>query len=194
MPCACCNGRSHSQDTFDPFIDPTELATRLPLDNGGRIFALPFLGPDGEAWNSCRLQALPTECYQTCLQYLDIANLTKMRRVSQFTRSTIDSMPQYRDLYEHAPQALRACLSTGVASHIPLLRLHESLITMECYYCKISYVLPSQFIRPEWFPEDEVGNTLSQTPHNVRFSFFRLLTGRIQRSYCSLVRYLPLPL
>lgn len=113
-----------------------ELAKRLPLDNSRKNFTLTMIGPDGEGWNNCQLQALPTECFQTCLQFLDIASLTRMRSVSQFTRSMIDSMPQYRDLYEHAPQALRACLVTGVAAYIPLLRLHESLITMECYYCK----------------------------------------------------------
>lgn len=149
MPCACCNGRKHSQDTFEPFIDPAELAKRLRLDNGKKNFALPIMGPDGEGWNKCQLQALPTECYQTCLQFLDIASLTRMRCVSQFTRSTIDSMPQYRDLYEHAPQALRACLSTGVAAYTPLLRLHQSLLAMECYYCRKAYVYSFLLLRLE---------------------------------------------
>jgi hypothetical protein len=140
MSCSCCSGETHKKETFEPFIDPAPLAKRCKLDNGDKKFKMPMVGPETEGWNECPLQALPVECYQTCLQYLDIATLTTMRRVSQFTRLTIDSLHPYRELYEHAPQAIRACLSTGVASHIPLLRLHSSLTSMECYYCKTSYV------------------------------------------------------
>ena len=140
MSCSCCSGETHKKETFEPFIDPAPLAKRCKLDNGDKKFKMPMVGPETERWNECPLQALPIECYQTCLQYLDIATLTTMRRVSQFTRLTIDSLHPYRELYEHAPQAIRACLSTGVASHIPLLRLHSSLTSMECFYCKTSYV------------------------------------------------------
>lgn len=97
-----------------------------------------MIGPDSNDWKSCKVQSLPLELYQACLQYLDLATLTSTRRVSQYTRHAIDSLYQYQELYEHAPQALRACLSTGVAHHIPIPRLHHSLTTMECYYCKNS--------------------------------------------------------
>lgn len=137
MSCSCCSGETHKKETFEPFIDPAPLAKRCKLDNGDKKFSLPMVGV-GQVTDG--LQALPVECYQACLQYLDIATLTTMRRVSQFTRRTIDSLHPYRELYEHAPQAIRACLSTGVASHIPLLRLHNSLTSMECYYCKTAYV------------------------------------------------------
>jgi hypothetical protein len=53
-------------------------------------------------------------------------------------RNIIDSLPQYKELYEHVPHVLRACLAVGIADHIPLLRLHEALTTLECYYCKTS--------------------------------------------------------
>jgi hypothetical protein len=121
---------SKEKEKYDPFIDRDLLARRFPLDNGPKEFKNPLASPES------RLQSLPAELYQACLQYLDIATLTTMRRVSQFTRRTIDSLHQYKELYKNAPQALRACLSTGVAPHIPLLRLHNSLTSMECYYCK----------------------------------------------------------
>jgi hypothetical protein len=135
MSCSCCSGETHKKETFEPFIDPAPLARSCPLDNGRKNFAKSMVGPGPSL-----MQALPVECYQACLQYLDLGTLTKMRRVSQYTRHAIDSLPSYRDIYEHAPQALRACLSTNVAPHIPLLRLHNSLTTMECFYCKESYV------------------------------------------------------
>ena len=85
---------------YDPFIDWDLLARRLPLDNGLKEFKNPMATPESQ------LQRLPVELYQGCLQYLDIATLTGMRRVSQFTRRTIDSLHQYKELYENAPQAL----------------------------------------------------------------------------------------
>jgi hypothetical protein len=124
-----------SQERYDPFIDRYLLARKVPLDNGPKKFGNPMIGPESQGWKHCRLQSLPTEIYHACLQYLDIAALTGMRRVSQFTRRTIDSLHQYQELYEHTPQALRACLGMGVAAHIPLLRLYDSLTSLECYYC-----------------------------------------------------------
>jgi hypothetical protein len=82
------------------------------------------------------LQNLPVELYHECLQYLDIATLTGARRVSQYSRATIDSLYNYKEIYENARSALRACLLMGVAKHITLLRLHDSLTSLECYYCK----------------------------------------------------------
>ncbi|KAH8589734.1 hypothetical protein B0O99DRAFT_692294 [Bisporella sp. PMI_857] len=136
MPCAGCSGRHHKSQSFDPFIDLGTLIEKCRLDNGTKLFKNPMIGPNSKGWGACRLQALPNECYQACLQYLDIGTLTVMRRVSQFSRLAVSSIYQYREIYEHAPQALRACLSTGIASHIPLLGLHNALTTMECYYCQ----------------------------------------------------------
>ncbi|KAF4634674.1 hypothetical protein G7Y89_g3433 [Cudoniella acicularis] len=120
----------------DPFIDLKLLTRRCPLDNGRSVFTNPKIGPNSQNWSDSYLQKLPLEIYHACLLDMDIESLTVMRRVSQFTRSAIDDLLQYKDLYTHAPQALRACLSTQVANHIPLRRLHNSLSSIECYYCK----------------------------------------------------------
>lgn len=133
MSCACC---SHESKTtrYEPFIDRFVLITKCRLDNGPKIFKNPMGQPqDG---TSSSLQSLPIELFQACLQFLDLGTLTAMRRVSQYTRHAIDTLHQYKELYEHAPQALRACLSTGLAAHIPICRLHHALTTMECHYCK----------------------------------------------------------
>jgi len=145
MSCSCC---SHDEKTtiFEPFINRFTLLAKCPLDNGRtRQFKEPEMCPPRDDWNTSKLQSLPIELYQACLSYLDIATLTMMRQVSQYTRHAIDSLYHYQELYEHAPHALRACLSTGAAPHIPLRRLHHALTTMECYYCKISSVTLPQF-------------------------------------------------
>ena len=139
MSCSCCSQDSKTK-MFEPFLDRFALLTSCRLDNGPKRFKKPSIGPQSNDWNNSKLQSLPIELYQACLSYLDLEALTAMRRVSQFTRHAIDSLYQYQELYEHAPQALRACLSTGVAPHIPLRRLHHALTSMECYYCKITSV------------------------------------------------------
>lgn len=135
MSCSCCS-QADKANTFEPFIDRFALLIQCPLDNGPKKFKKSSIGPESENWNASKLQSLPVELYQACLSYLDISTITAMRRVSQYTRHAIDTLYQYQELYENAPQALRACLSTGVAAHIPLRRLHHSLTTMECHYCK----------------------------------------------------------
>lgn len=139
MSCVCCSQESKTA-TYEPFINRFALLTKCPLDNGPRTFKCPMGGPQQRTSSS--LQSLPVELYQACLQYLDLGTLTAMRRVSQYTRHAIDTLHQYKELYEHAPQALRACLSTGVAAHIPIRGLHHALTNMECHYCKTSTRCP----------------------------------------------------
>ncbi|KAH8646370.1 hypothetical protein BGZ60DRAFT_521575 [Tricladium varicosporioides] len=137
MSCSCCLAQSVILDRpRQPYIDATVLAERCPLDNKRKSFSSPRLNPGSITWNESRLQSLPIELYQACLQHLDVQSLTNMRGVSQYTRFAIDGIYQYGEIYKHAPQALRACLSTEVACHIPLRRLHHALTSMECYFCK----------------------------------------------------------
>ncbi|KAH7390314.1 hypothetical protein BKA64DRAFT_120413 [Cadophora sp. MPI-SDFR-AT-0126] len=135
MACSCCDPTT---PRFEPFIDPNSLQLFCPLDNEKRSFKL-TVGTDlkGNA-SKCRLQSLPVELYHNCLQYLDLGSITKIRAVSQTTRSAVNSLLQYKELYEHAPHVLRACLRTGIAPHLPLLRIHHALTTMECHYCRTS--------------------------------------------------------
>lgn len=126
-------------DDFEPFIDTRRLDGYCHLDNLKVRFKKPMLLPETQ---DGRLQKLPIEVYHNCLRYLDIGTLTSMRTVSQYTRASINSLHAYKELYRFAPEALRAVLATGMAPHIPLLRLHHALTSMECYYCKHSFVSP----------------------------------------------------
>lgn len=127
---------SSAYKIYDSFIDRDLLASQIPLDNGSKTFKKPRATTQG------RLQTLPIELYHACLQHLDMATLTAMRHVSRFSRDAIDSLHPYKEIYEYAPQGIRVCLAMGSAPHVPLLRLHQALSSMECYYCKKSYVLP----------------------------------------------------
>ncbi|KAH6705339.1 hypothetical protein BKA61DRAFT_147882 [Leptodontidium sp. MPI-SDFR-AT-0119] len=135
MSCTCCDLTTPS---FEPFIDPYSLDLLCPLDNQKKTFKLTVGTPRSGSPRKSRLQDLPIELYHNCLQYLDVGSITTLRSISQTTRSAIDSLLQYKVLYEHASNALRACLRTGIAPHIPLIRLHRALTTMECHYCKTS--------------------------------------------------------
>jgi hypothetical protein len=139
MACACCT-QALSADDFEPFIDAGNLVGRCPLDNGRRKFKKPMVRPENQA---SFLQKLPIEVYHNCLRHLDVGTLTSMRTISQYTRASIDSLLPYQRLYQYARSVLRACLSTGMAPHIPLLRLQDALTTPECYYCKQSLVSPT---------------------------------------------------
>lgn len=130
---------------FEPFIVADNLERYCRLDNTKSRFKSPMVRPEEQ---ESSLQKLPTEVYHNVLQYLDVGTLTSMRSVSQYTRSSIDSLHPYKELYEFAPQVLRACLSTEMAPHIPLLRLHKALTILECHYCKQSYVTPLTSAKP----------------------------------------------
>ncbi|KAK0105437.1 hypothetical protein ONS95_004195 [Cadophora gregata] len=135
MVCSCCN---LTAPRFEPFIDPSSLQLLCPLDNEKKDFKLAVgTSREGNTMQSM-LEHLPIEIYHNCLQYLDLGSIITVRRLSQTTRSAVDSLLQYKELYEHAPNILRACLKTGIAPHIPLVRLHHALTTLECHYCKTS--------------------------------------------------------
>lgn len=141
MSCSCCSPGLPTK-SFEPFIVADKLERYCRLDNTKSRFKNPIVRPEEQ---ESSLQKLPIEVYHNVLQYLDVGTLTSMRSVSQYTRSSVDSLHPYKELYEFAPQALRACISTEMAPHIPLLRLHNALITLECHYCKQSNTTENTF-------------------------------------------------
>lgn len=136
--CSCLSCADLTTRSDKPFISSTTLANHCPLDGRSRSFKVPRIEPNSPGRHECGLQSLPVEIYHACLQHLDLATIISLRAVSQYTRECISSLHQYQELYEHAPQALRAVLATGIAASIPLLRLHHALTTRECYYCLTS--------------------------------------------------------
>jgi hypothetical protein len=134
--CPLCSGLDSRPDR--PFISSSTLAYHCPLDNPSRTFTFPAKGPGSVSWPLRGLQSLPLELYHACLQYLDVRTIVALRTVSQYTRHVVSSFHQYKELYEHAPHALRACLATGASISIPIWRLHHSLTSIQCYYCQAS--------------------------------------------------------
>jgi hypothetical protein len=50
-----------------------------------------------------------------------------LRTVNRGVRHVIDALPQYRTVATHAPHAIRAVLSGGLASSILCRNLHDAL-------------------------------------------------------------------
>ena len=81
------------------------------------------------------LPALPLEITYLILSLLDLRSLTDLRAISWGSRALVDSLPQYKAIIQHVPQALRAFLSTNMAIHYTVLDLFEALCTQPCFCC-----------------------------------------------------------
>lgn len=74
-----------------------------------------------------RLDELPIEMMQNIFEGLHIQTLTNLRSVNRRAMSIVNSLPQYKEIVTHAPDVLRAMLSTKVAQHYELTRLYSEL-------------------------------------------------------------------
>ncbi|KAG8426320.1 hypothetical protein J3459_008234 [Metarhizium acridum] len=111
---------------IDHTLDDARLETRCPLDNG-RHHGQPKY-PAG------RLDLLPTELIANVLLALDLPSLTAFRRVNRRAMSLVDSLHQYRMIFEHCPDILRAIVSID-AKHFDCTDLFETLCTTKCATC-----------------------------------------------------------
>ena len=82
-----------------------------------------------------QLDSLPLEVLQYVLQQLDLHTLTLMQSLNQRSKLLVNSLPQYRDVVAHAPNALRAMLSTGLASFFSKDVLCSTFRSRECFLC-----------------------------------------------------------
>ena len=82
-----------------------------------------------------QLEVLPLEVVQRILQLMDIHTLTSMQCLNHRSNLLVTSLPQHRDIVTHAPNALRAMLGTGLASHFGIDDLHRALRSEECFQC-----------------------------------------------------------
>ena len=82
-----------------------------------------------------QLDSLPLEIIQTILQQLDLHALTLMQSLNHRSKFLVESLPQYRGTVAHAPNALRAILSTGLASHFSIEDLYSALCWQGCFLC-----------------------------------------------------------
>ena len=91
----------------------------------------------GTSRSSClgRLQHLPLELISSICLWLDVHSALKFNQANRRTREIIASIPQYRQLGEHALECLWALFRTGLAPHIDISTLHSALATERCVIC-----------------------------------------------------------
>ena len=106
----------------DNALNDNHLVQRCPLDNGRHTLEPRFdLG---------RLDGIPPELLYLVLCHLDLQSLTDLRAMS-----LADSLPEYRVVVEHAPNAIRGMLSIESARYNTLSNLYQKLCTAECEVC-----------------------------------------------------------
>jgi len=141
---------SHSGLTVDEFrllswtrpelsrntIQPESLERHCPLDNGRlEEHTISPSNTQLRVFDTGDLRALPLEIAYLILSLLDLRSLTDFRAVSWGSRALVDSLPQYKAIIQHAPNALRALLSTNMAVHFTTSNLFEALYTQVCFGC-----------------------------------------------------------
>lgn len=82
-----------------------------------------------------RFDEIPLETTQNILSYLDLGSLTLLRSISKRMNIIVDSLPIYGKVVTHAPDALRALLSTGSAKDFTALHLYNALRAQDCFSC-----------------------------------------------------------
>ena len=82
-----------------------------------------------------QLDVFPLEVVQRILELMDMYTLTLMQCLNHRSNLLVNSLPQHRDIVAHAPNALRAMLGTGLASHFGIEDLHRALRSEECFQC-----------------------------------------------------------
>ena len=119
------------QDINLRYIDPEILEQNCPLAQlssiaGSNTTTLKTLG---------QLDLLPLEIIQSVLQLLDLQPLTLVQSLNHRSKLLVDSLPQHREIVTHAPNALRAILSNGLAPQFTINDLSTALRAQECFDC-----------------------------------------------------------
>ncbi|KAL7938666.1 hypothetical protein V8C35DRAFT_84860 [Trichoderma chlorosporum] len=110
----------------DHTLDDARLESRCPLDNGRH---------HGESKHLVgKLDLLPLELITKILLTLDIPSLTAFRQINRRAMSLVDSLRQYRAIFDHCPNVLRAIVSID-AKHFDCTTLFDTLSTTKCATC-----------------------------------------------------------
>jgi hypothetical protein len=117
-------------------IQPETLERYCPLDNGRlEQRTISQSHTQVKLHDTGKLRALPLEITHLVISLLDLKSLTDFRAVSWGSRALVDSLPQYNAIIQHAPNTLRALLSTNMAMHFTTPHLFEVLCTEACFGC-----------------------------------------------------------
>lgn len=82
-----------------------------------------------------RLQRLPLELLSCICLSLDVQSAWHFHHTCRGARELMASIPQYRQVGEHAHACLWALLRSGLAPHIAISTLHSALSTELCLVC-----------------------------------------------------------
>ena len=83
-----------------------------------------------------RLDALPLEILHIILNLLDFRTLSRLTRTSHLAKTTVESLPAYRDLIKHATKALLALSKSQVIEYHSAETLHSALRSENCNTCQ----------------------------------------------------------
>lgn len=122
-------------DISDRTIDTDELQRYCPMDQVST--KTPSASHMRDATASLgRLDKLPVETAQNILSNLDLGTLTSLRSTSQRLNLLVDSLFPYKEVFTHAPDALRALLSTGATRYFTAIDLQNALRSQTCFLCR----------------------------------------------------------
>lgn len=119
-------------------IEPESLEKNCPLDNGRLeqpTVSKSNSGSKRSNTGTLRAFPLPLEIMSSILSLLDLRSLTNFRAVSWGSRALVDGLPKYKSIIHHAPNALRALLSTKTARYFTALDLFKALSSQACVNC-----------------------------------------------------------
>lgn len=121
-------------DISDRTIDTDELQRYCPMDQASS--KTPSASHMRNATASLgRFDKLPVETAQNILSNLDLGTLTSLRSTSKRLNLLVDSLFPYKEVSTHAPNALRALLSTGATRYFTAIDLQNALRSQECFLC-----------------------------------------------------------
>lgn len=121
-------------DICDRTIDTQYLQNDCPLDQV--LSQTLWASHMQEATASLgHMDKLPLETTQNIFSYLDLGTLTLLRSISRRMSLLVDSLPGYKEVVIHCPNALRGLLSTQTAQHFTATDLYNALRAQDCFLC-----------------------------------------------------------
>lgn len=121
-------------DISDRTIDTDNLLRYCPMDQVSSKTPSASLMRDATA-SLGRFDKLPVETTQNILSNLDLSTLTSLRSTSKRLNLLVDSLFPYKEIFTHAPNALRALLSTGATRYFTAIDLQTALRSQNCFWC-----------------------------------------------------------
>jgi len=128
---------SHAVSNANLLTD-ADLQTPLPLD-------LSILDSPPQVRNLGYLGNLPTELLLVILEKLPLTSLIRFRNTSQSARHFVDTIPKFKQLVQHAPQAIRGIVALQTTVEITLPSLYKILEGRHCTRC-------GQLVQYFWLP------------------------------------------